>query len=430
MSRLPLKLPMAATLLAGLLTGLLAPAGTAPAHAEDPVPYTFVSTPDFLNADNADVSDSPYWEPGDPNSINPSYQASLTKVLRDVARWRPDATLLAGDAVEGHWGIDTLGTGIFGPVTTEAEQVAAVRLAAAQYYAATVERFAAAGLPLPHAAVGDHEIGDNPWKGSPYGDFKRRNLTTFKRAWAGWFTQGGARYAQHPVGTSFDTTAYAVMLAPEIELITVDMFTRTSTNVVNELGSGELAWFQAQLADANARGVDWIVVQGHDPVLGPVRARSSSRQVYRGGPGSPFWQAMRDAHVDLYLHGEVHDTTAIQQDGVTQISHGGLFYKGQFSYLVAQFRGDTVQLQTRAFRAATDASSLLWQTDRQLEPAGLHYAPSSYVSGTMTLDKDQHVLARSGLLDVYSPAAPGSPGSTPRTSPVSAARAAAPPGRR
>ena len=423
-----LRLPVAATLLAGLLTGAMAPAGPAPAHAADPpAPYTFVSTPDFLNADTGDVRDSPYWEPGDPNSINPGHQASLSKVLRDVARWRPDSTLLAGDAVEGHWGIDTLRTGIFGPVGTEAEQVAALRLAAGQYYSATVERFASAGLPLPHAAVGDHEVGDNPWKGSPYNDFKRRNLGTFKRAWSRWFTGDGNRYAEHPVGTSFDATAYAVMLAPEIELITVDMFTRTSTTVVNELGSGQLAWFQAQLADANARGVDWIVVQGHDPVVGPVRARSSSRQVYRGGVASPFWQAMRDAHVDLYLNGEVHDTTAIQQDGVTQISHGGLFYKGQFSYLVAQFTGDTVQLQTRAFQATTDSSSYLWQTDRQLQPAGLHYAPSSQVSGTMTLDKDQHLLARSGLLDVYDPAAPDSQGSTPLSVPVSAGRAAAPP---
>jgi len=423
------------------LVGAAAPAvaaapvsAAAPAVAAAPVSaatapgsYTLVSAPDFLNADTADVSDSPYWQPGDPNSTNADYEAALDTVLDDVAQWTPKSVLLDGDAVEGHWGKDTLATGIFGPVRTEAEQLRAVRLAASQYYSADVERFAEHGLPLPHAAIGDHEIGDNPWKGNAYNDFKRRNVSTFKNAWSRWFTGGGTRYGRHPSGTSFDRTAYAVMLAPEIELITVDMFRRTSTDVVNELGGGELRWFRQQLADANARGVDWILVQGHDPVLGPVRARSSSRQVYRGGPASAFWRAMKDARVDLYLNGEVHDTTAIQQDGITQVSHGGLFYKGEFSYLVAQFSGSTVELQTREFSATTDSTSFLWQTDRQNQPAGLQYTPGSYVSGTLTLDKDQHLLERSGLLDVYVPpaAAPG-----PGADLLSAGRAAGPPARR
>ena len=73
------------------------------------------------------------------------------------------------------------------------------------------------------------------------------------------------------------------MLAPSVELVTVDTFTAGSDTVHNRISHEQLAWLETTLADANARGVKWIVMQGHDPVLGPVRYRHSSHQMYEGG---------------------------------------------------------------------------------------------------------------------------------------------------
>jgi hypothetical protein len=92
------------------------------AAADGPGFLTVVSHPDFLNADVGDVSRSPYWADGDPNAINDSYRAGLTTVMDQMKSENPDATLVIGDLVDGHWGVDVDNTGIFGPVGTAAEK--------------------------------------------------------------------------------------------------------------------------------------------------------------------------------------------------------------------------------------------------------------------------------------------------------------------
>lgn len=391
----------------------IAAASPAAADVRRPTPavetdYTMVSMPDFLNADIADVSDSPLWQPGDPNGISPSYTASLDTVLDDVDQWDVTDVLIAGDLVEGRWGRDDSSTGIFGPVETEAQKVAALGRAARQYYPEAKGRFTSRGMRI-HAAVGDHEIGDNNWSafGSPYERFKHRHVNDFKAQWAKYFTNRGTRYVRHPSGTNHDATAYSVKLAPEILLVTVDVFRRTPTEVVASIKGGQMTWLESVLANAKAKGIDWVIVQGHTPVAGPVRYQNSSRLMYENGTDSKFWRVMKEYGVDLYLAGEVHDTTALVPSGggPIQISHGGLFHLGRFSYMVCDFSGETLRLQTRAFNASVDtADGYLWQTDRdQMLPSSVTYQPGSFVTGTMTVDKDGDVLGRSGALDLYDP---------------------------
>ena len=98
--------------------------------------------------------------------------------------------------MEGRWGRDDSGAGVFGPVRTERQRLAATRRAAATYYPAWSERLAGHGL-VPYPALGDHEIGDNPWRrpGDPWIGFKRKNVPAFKQLFARELLTAGRRGA-------------------------------------------------------------------------------------------------------------------------------------------------------------------------------------------------------------------------------------------
>ncbi len=385
------------------------PGGPASAEPADEPDYTFVSMPDFLNADVADLSLSPAasWRDGDPNSSAPGYEDQIGVVLDEVARAGATDVLVAGDLVEGRWGSDTEATGIFGPVDTFRAQKAAVRLAAATYYPVWRERFDVRGLTT-YTALGDHEIGDNPWnatRGKPYPAFRHRANRLFKHQWAHYLNGDGERFRRHPSAGPARRTAYATFLHPEVLLVTVDVFERTEDDVVIDVDPAQLDWLRHTLARAQNRGVDWVLVQGHVPVLRPVRTSRSSVPPLRfeGGRESDFWRTLAEYDVDLYLNGEVHATTAKRARGVTQVSHGGLFYPGDFSYLVGRVSGDRLDLETRAFEAATATGPLLWQTHRRTVPSLVRYPTESYQSGAMGLTRDGTVLYRTGLLAPYRP---------------------------
>lgn len=400
---------MTALVLAATATGTGGVALPAEAAEVTDADYTFVSMPDFLNQDVADLaaSECALWEEGDPVGTTPEYERQLDLVLDEVAARGARDVLVAGDLVEGRWGQDAEGTGIFGPVGTHEERVAAVKRAACTYYPAWLERFDRRGLTT-YTAIGDHEIGDNPWgtaSGHPYRVFKHRAHHVFKNQWAKYLNDGGARFADRPRAGQARRTAYAVPLHPEVLLVTVDVFRRTDTTVVVGPDRAQLRWLGRTLARARAAGVDWVLVQGHAPVLGPLRSTKSSwpKVSFRAGAESRFWRLLERYDVDLYLAGEVHATTAQRRRGVTQIAHGGLMYAGEASYLVGRVRGRFLELETRAFDAvATPSTSRLWQTDRSVG-YDVAYAEESHVTGTMGLRRDGRLLYRTGLLAPYSP---------------------------
>ncbi len=381
-----------------LFVALGAASGTSTHAVADIGPdYIFVSTPDLLNTDVADVTSSPYWQPGMPNSTNRYYKAGLTVFLDDLAAQGATDVLVAGDLVEGRWGFDSHDTGVFGPVDTRAHRQSAIRLAAREYYPTYKQRFKTRNLNLL-PAVGDHDIGDNPW---PAGGFKYDQVPMRKELFARYFTANGTRFADHPTG-QHAATAYAVQLAPEVLLITLDEFHRTSAGIQSQLGQAQLDWLRATLAEANTRGVDWIIVQGHLPVLQPVRFRHSSNLSFDGGEASGLWRAMVAADVDLYLNGEVHDNTTITPEtGPVQISHGGLFHYGQAVYMTGKVYGERLDLEIRGFETTVVPSDrFLWQTDRRANWQPV-YNPGSFGIGSMSLTKDGEVLSRDGVMAPY-----------------------------
>ncbi|MCX7723039.1 MAG: metallophosphoesterase [Verrucomicrobiae bacterium] len=94
--------------------------------------WKFVSFPDFFNFDVPDP-----W---------PGWDRAVQWFLTRVKAEDPDFVLVAGDLVNGHWWD--------GPKCIE--HMSAV------YYGGWVRRMQAYGLKF-YVAVGDHELGDDPW---------------------------------------------------------------------------------------------------------------------------------------------------------------------------------------------------------------------------------------------------------------------------
>ncbi|WP_028637233.1 metallophosphoesterase family protein [Nocardioides sp. URHA0032] len=377
-----------------------------PAGADMTPNYEFVAAPDFLNQDVGDVRKLPTWKPGDPNSWTPQLQHYIDAFLDDIAATHPGSVLVAGDLVEGRWGRDYGDTGLFGPVDTDAERAAAVRRAARFYYAAYVKRFEERGLTV-HAALGDHDIGDNPWDDtSPWTSFKRHHVALFKRMFARYLTRkpsGEPRYSDRPFRTSFAHTSYATHLSPDVLLVSLDEFHRRDGNVHLEVTGGQLAWLRHTLERAREQHVPWVIVQGHNPVLYPVREVSSSGGHIEGGEDSPLWRTMARYGVDLYINGEVHATTMRQADGLTQVSTGGLLYRGQATYMLARVYDDRIDLDVRQL-PGTEAGAKLWQTTGLRTRAGTEWQGGPSISiGSMTLTSDDRPVNQVGLLQEYVP---------------------------
>jgi hypothetical protein len=363
--------------------------------------YRFVSFPDFLNQDVGDVTRASHWRKGDPTGTNAAYEKSLAHVLDDVASHRPEAFLVAGDLVEGEWGKDETGTDPFGPHRTTPQRKQALKEAARIYYGDWLRRVTDHGLRA-YPAVGDHEIGDDPW--TPRGDAQERAWIRFKahHTWL-WkrqlvkHTYDAVRRApgddlrrvggvSSPERGQAGDTAYAVRLDRNLLLVTVDVFRPTSNGVSVSLDPDQRAWLSTVLRRAKKQQVPWVVVQGHVPVLGPVRTRFSSGLTYEG---SDLWALLRRHDVDAYLCGEVHDHTVIRRQGVVQMCHGGLFYRGESSYVLGQVTETKLMLETRYLEGDPQWSGTkLWSTEGGNGPRRVVYRKPSRVVGTYVLKRD------------------------------------------
>ncbi|MCK9825610.1 metallophosphoesterase [Nocardioides cavernae] len=364
--------------------------------------YRFISTPDFLNQDVADLTadgrrtfvDRRTGEVA--NSTNDEYDAALDHVLSEMASHDTDDVLVAGDLVEGRWGRDDSHTGVFGPVRTQAQRLRAWRRAAAVYYPAYRERFESHGLTT-YTALGDHEIGDDPWRRGrdAWIDFKRRHVPVFKKIYADHMlsdADGKPRFTDRPPGPAHDT-AYVERLDDDVLLVTIDVFERRGGDVHQSVDPQQLRWLEKVLRRARKDDVPWVMVQGHVPMTGKVRTRNSSHLVYEKGYRSDLWKAMVRGGVDVYLSGEVHDQTVRERDGIVQVSHGSLLYRGEASYVVGQATADELVLENHQFRGTIGFEDRLWTTSRLGAPGHISYPGASVVTGTL----EAHRTASGGV---------------------------------
>ncbi len=390
------------------LSVLLAEAGAAsspPARTvltappDTPRRLRLISSPDFLNADIANLRRGPgFWNPSrSANSTSPAYERAIDHVLDDWQRQQPDAVLVAGDLVDGRWGRDSHHTGNFGPVHNAAQRAKAARLAAATYYPQYVQRFREHDLDL-YAAAGDHEYGDDPWTAS-----KRRLAPVFQELFERYFTRtpsGRPRFHDHPNGAHAGT-AYAFRPAPSVQVVSIDPFDIARDHARLRVDRQQLRWLVRVLRSAQEDGVRWTIVQGHLPILEPVRSRGSSELHYPGGSKSRLWQVFKRYGVDVYLCGEVHDVTATSQDGILQLAHGGAFQFGLTTYAVLDVHDDRLDVTLRDYavriRDARDHSRL-WETVRSGLKKWVRLDREPFTIGTLTLDATGAVTSRSGIL--------------------------------
>lgn len=360
-----------------------------------------LSSPDFLNADVGDLRDGPGSWAGMPkglrsaNSTNRDYERTLDAVMDDWQSLDPAGVLVAGDLVDGRWGYDDEATRNFGPVATLAQRRTALRRAARTYYPQWHQRFIDHDLAV-FPAMGDHEYGDNPWPRR-----KRELATDFRREFAREFTtdaRGRPAFGSHPRGPA-RLTAYAGRPSPDLQVITLDVFDITPQRARTAVDPQQLRWLKQVLRKARRDRVKWVVVQGHVPILWPVRARGSSLLHYPGGQRSGLWRVFEKYGVDVYLAGEVHDTTTREHGGVVQVSHGGAFQFGLTTSLLMDFYGDRLYLTLRDYDVRHDASGgRLWETRRAGLPRRISLIGDPVTVGTATISGG-HVRGASGVLE-------------------------------
>ncbi|XAL99761.1 metallophosphoesterase [Phycisphaeraceae bacterium D3-23] len=261
--------------LACLLHGCTAPT----AHAQEAEPVRFTSVPDLFN-----------WNIGNPQ---PGWEEALGWFFARLKDEGPDFTLNAGDIMDARW-------------WDSSEQV---REKTEEYWGGFNRRFEAHDITL-YLAPGDHEYGDDG--GLARGDIARAFAAELTRQ-MGMPTNGPeghlgrAFYARHG----------------ELLVITLDTFEDAGPRFAYTVGEEQLEWMDGVLTEhADAA---FVVVQGHLPIVGPVRSRNSSASMLVDGTDSAMWALMVEHGVDVYLAGEHHRITTTYRDGIWQIVHGALW---------------------------------------------------------------------------------------------------------
>ena len=312
--------------------------------------FNFVSFPDFFNFDIPEP-----W---------PTYDGSIDYFLEQVKAEDPSFVLVAGDLVGGRWW----------------DSPACVTVNGSVYYSAWVRRMEKHGLKY-YTAVGDHELGDDPWPAD-----KRRLVPEFEKA----YTSNLIMPDNGPANKK--GLAYYVREG-KLLMITVETFDIVEDSMRIAVVGEQLEWFKKVLEEHS--DATFKIVQGHVGLWGDINSRSSSSIMLDEGKDSEFYKTMVAHGVDAYLAGEFHDVTVLEADRLWQIIHGSSWGRTSVNtqdYLVGNINGDELTLTLK--RIYMDASGdYMWNVNKPKGPQAivtigeqtLTYGPE--VTGTLTISK-------------------------------------------
>lgn len=330
---------------------------------------TFVSAPDFYNFDIPDPM--PTWD--DANNW----------FLSRVKSENPDRVLVAGDLVLGEW----------------YDHKKTIEHMGLMYYGAWDRRMKRHGLTyMP--AIGDHEIGDDDWPPK-----KAKVVPKFKEVFKRYLDIPGV--PEHEIPGN-NLVSYYERIG-NVLFITVDTFEKHGKNIETTVSGKQLKWMKQVLQKYTPK-TEFIVVQGHAPVVGnSLNASSSSRLKLDGGRNSKFWQLMKKAGVDLYLCGEFHALNTDRVDGIWQIVHGTSWgRKGhKQSYLVGTATPNQLKLTIKSFPLDVRGDTL-WNLNKGNGPREIVRIPESVrrngpeVQGRIIIQKQgdqQRSIKASGVFD-------------------------------
>jgi len=205
-----------------------------------------------------------------------------------------------------------------------------VRRETQKYWGGFKKRFADKNIKL-YVAPGDHEYGDDQ-------GLRKMNLApVFAEQFAsilGMPRNGPA----HKKGLAYSFTK------ENLAVISVDTFEDAGNRMSMTVSGKQLAWLEKELE--KYRDKTFVIVQGHVPVVGPVRSKNSSANMLEGGTKTAFWKTMVAHGVDAYFCGEHHRITATQRDGIWQIVHGALWgTQTDLNYLRGSVWPDRLELE-------------------------------------------------------------------------------------
>ncbi|OXU14545.1 LamG domain-containing protein [Sedimentisphaera salicampi] len=262
---------------------------------------------------------------------------AAAKMLKD--NYGGEFVFIPGDSNGGHWDTKRFRNN-YSPNLSPEDTV----LKAGHYcYEGMLNAFAKGGYDKIIMAVGDHEMGDNPW---PAGSMVSKLQPEFREAFAKEFNydeNGKFIYGKpigdapsRPLGTKYQDTSFAYQ-HKNVLFITVDQFHQENPNkriggegsVTGTVTGRHLDWLKNVLSEANKdSSIKHIIVQGHLPVIYPVRKVNSSGMMMDDNSDNPFWKVLREYGVDLYFAGEVHSNTVTKDSGsdlVQLVSRGNFF---------------------------------------------------------------------------------------------------------
>jgi len=239
----------------------------------------FTSVPDIFN-----------WNIGNPQA---GWEETLGWFFDRLQKEGPDFMLNAGDIMDARWWTDA----------NEVQQKTE------EYWGGFKKRFDDRGMTV-YVAPGDHEYGDDG--GLMKGDIARAFGEQFTKL-MGMPRNGPADHMGR---------AYFVR-KNNLLLISLDTFEDKGEKFGYTVGDSQLAWMEQTLMAH--KDAEFIIVQGHLPVVGPVRSKNSSASMLEGGTNSGLWKLMVKHGVDVYLCGEHHRITIKKHDGIWQIVHGALW---------------------------------------------------------------------------------------------------------
>ena len=187
-------------------------------------------------------------------------------------------------------------------------------------------------------------------------------------------------------------------------MVTIDPFDIAPDHARLRVDRQQLRWLVGVLRTAQQDGVRWTIVQGHLPILEPVRSRGSSELHYPGGStvaalaGLP---EVRRRRLPLRRGARRHRH---QQDGILQLAHGGAFQFGLTTYAVLDVHDDRLDVTLNDYavrvRDARDRSRL-WETVRSGLKKWIRVDRDPVTIGTLTLDATGVVTRRTGILLPY-----------------------------
>lgn len=272
--------------------------------SENDAGFHFTSYPDLFN-----------WNIRYPQ---PGYEEAMDWFLSGMKKEGPAFSLNAGDIMDARW-------------WSNKEEV---RKETEKYWGGFRKRFEDQNIDL-FIAPGDHEYGDDQ-------GLRKMHLAPV-------FASQFSRIFDMPNNGPPHMKGRAFSFAKEnLAVISVNTFEDAGNRLSMTVSGKQLAWLEKQLQQYADK--QFVIVQGHVPVVGPVKSKNSSANMLEGGRGSDFWRTMVKHDVDAYFCGEHHRITAGRHDGIWQIVHGALWgTQTDVNYLRGSVWPDRLELELFRF---------------------------------------------------------------------------------